>query len=64
MIESSSAVLFEAEAEVEPLGDGGQLFVIRQTSDGPQPALGDLVAGAYGQALDSFEDARVEPQQL
>lgn len=35
-----------------------------QSSDGPQPALRHLVAGADGQALDSFENARVEPQQL
>jgi hypothetical protein len=52
------------EAEIEPLGDRSQLLVRRQPSDGAQPALRDVVAGADRQPLDCFEDARVEPQQL
>lgn len=59
---ASSAVLLPAK--VEPLGDGSQLLVMRQRRDRPQPALRHLVAGADRQALDGFDDARVEPQQL
>jgi hypothetical protein len=57
---SSSAILLERQ--IQPPGDGSELLVMRQSSDRPQPALRNLVAGADRQALDGFEDGGVEPR--